>query len=297
MKILLTGSHGQLGRSIIDTSPSKIDLIKTTREELDLTKPNKCEEYILSEKPDWVINCAAYTGVDQAEKEIQLCRKVNSYAPEALAKAINKINGKILHISTDFVFDGEQNYPYNVNQKKNPINQYGYSKALGEDLIQKRIKNTDNITLLRTSWLISPYNKNFVLNMLKLHSEKEFLHVVSDQIGTPTSAKHLAKICWEIIKFKRTKNLPTILHWTDAGVASWYDIAVAVGEIGKQLKILSKNAKVIPIQTCEYPSTANRPKFSLLDIKVTSKLLEISPNHWRSNLLEILNEYKKLKFI
>ena len=295
MKVILTGSTGQLGKSIIESKPLDIDLITTTREQLDLTQPKLCEEFILLEKPDWIINCAAYTAVDQAEKDIELCRKVNSYAPEAFAKAINRIDGKILHISTDFVFDGEQNFPYQVNQKKNPINQYGYSKALGEDLIQDRIKNIDNVILLRTSWLISPYSKNFILNMLKLHAEKDFFNVVHDQIGAPTSAKHLAKVCWKIIKLRHTKTLPTIMHWRDNGIASWYDLAVAVGEIGKELGILNKNGTVIPVNTDEYSAIANRPKFSLLDIKSTSILLKTLPNHWRSNLFEILKEYKKLQ--
>ena len=213
MKVLLTGSTGQLGKAIIKSKPLDIDLIITTRKELDLTKTKACEDFILLKKPDWIINCAAFTSVDQAEKEVDLCHKINSYAPEAFTKAVNKIDCKLLHISTDFVFDGEQNFPYKVNQAKKPINQYGFSKALGEDLIQKRIKKLDNATLLRTSWVISPYGKNFVLDMLKLHSEKENLNVVSDQIGAPTSAKHLANICWNIIKsysYGKTKKIDTI---------------------------------------------------------------------------------------
>ena len=138
MKVLLTGSTGQLGNSIINTKLENIELITTSREQLDLSDQLACEDFILSKKPDWVINCAAFTAVDEAEKDINLSRKINSFAPEAFAKAINKINGNLLHISTDFVFNGEQNYPYKTTQKTNPINEYGYSKALGEELIKKK---------------------------------------------------------------------------------------------------------------------------------------------------------------
>ena len=292
MKVLLTGSTGQLGNSIIDTKSENIDLITTNREQLDLSNPEYCEKFILSEKPDWVINCAAFTAVDLAEKDINLAKKINSFAPQAFANAINKINGNLLQISTDFVFDGEQNHPYKASQKRNPINKYGYSKALGEKLIQQNTNNNDNTKILRTSWVISPYGKNFVLTMLKLHENKDSINVVFDQIGAPTSAKYLAKVCWEIINFGDIKKLPQILHWSDSGVASWYDIAVAVGDIGLELGLIKKKAHVFPIKTINYPTPARRPKYSLLDTFDTSDFLKIKPNHWRMNLLEILRDYK-----
>ena len=292
MKVLLTGSTGQLGISIIKTKPEYINLIITNRSQLDLTNTYNCQEFILSEKPDWIINCAGFTAVDQAEKEIELSNKINGYAPQAFANAINKINGNLLQISTDYVFDGEQNYPYRIDQQRNPINQYGYSKALGEELIQKNIDNIHNTKILRTSWLISPFAKNFVVTMLKLHEKKETLKVVCDQIGCPTSAKHLAYACWEIINYKNKEKLPQILHWSDSGIASWYDLALAVGEMGMKLGILERMAHVYPIKTIDYPSLAKRPKYSILETQKTSELLGIKPNHWRKNLLEILIEYK-----
>ena len=295
MKVLLTGSNGQLGNSIINTKSENIDLVTTRREELDLSNPQYCEDFILNEKPDWIINCAAFTAVDQAEKDIDLSLKINSFAPEAFTNAINKTNGNLLHISTDFVFDGEQNYPYKANQKTNPINQYGYSKALGEELIQKKIKNKDNAKILRTSWVLSPYSQNFLLKMLKLHEEKETLNVVCDQIGAPTSARHLAKICWKIINFKNNTKLPHILHWSDSGVASWYDLAIAIGEIGIELGILKRKAFVKPIRTKNHPTPAKRPKYSLLDLDETCEKLNIYPNHWRINLYEMMTEYSKTK--
>ncbi len=295
MKVLLTGSTGQLGISIIKTKSDYVDLIRTNREQLDLSNTLSCEDFVLSEKPDWVINCAAFTAVDQAEKDIDLSRKINSFAPEAFANSLNKINGKLLHISTNFVFDGQQNSPYKTNQKTNPINQYGYSKALGEDMIMKKTKRKKTAIILRTSWVISPYGKNFILSMLKLHEQRESINVVCDQIGAPTSAKHLAKICWEIIHFKKNKELPEILHWSDAGVASWYDLAVAVGDIGIELGIIKKKAFVNPIKTQNYPLPAERPKYSILDLDSTCQILDVVPNHWRMNLLETLKEYKKIQ--
>ena len=297
MKILLTGGSGQVGQEILKQKPSGIEILNVGRNKLDLTDSKSCIKTVLDLKPDWIINCAAYTQVDDAEKNIQLSRRINSDSPAAFTEAINKTSSKLLHISTDFVFDGNQNFPYRENQTRKPLSQYGASKALGEELIKKNIENIDNATILRTSWVISPRGKNFILTMLKLHSEKEFIKVVSDQIGCPTSTKDLAKVCWKIIKLKEEKKLPFILHWSDAGVASWFDIAVSVGEIAKELGINKKEAIVLPINTCEYPTPAQRPKYSLLNTKNTSDLLDIQAIHWRKNLRSILIEYKNSKKI
>lgn len=295
MKVLLTGSTGQLGQEILISKPKNIHLIAPTRSELDLSNKESCEKFIIEKKPNWVINCAAFTAVDNAENEIKLSKQINSYGPEALLKGLNKINGNLLHISTDFVFNGEQNFPYLENQITSPINHYGYTKALGEKLILNSAENRNNFIILRTSWVISSKGENFVLKMLKLHSEKDYLHVIFDQIGAPTSAKELAKVCWRILDVKNDKKLPPILHWSDSGVTSWYDLSEAIGEIALDLGIINKRAKVYPIRTKEYPSPAIRPKFSLLDLQKTSEHLGLTPNHWRKNLKEILAEYKKFQ--
>ena len=295
MKILLTGGSGQLGQEILKSKPKAVEIINPTRTQLDLSDYKSCIKIAIDYKPDWIINCAAFTQVDDAEKNILLSNKINGYAPAAFVEAINEINTNLLHISTDFVFDGNQNFPYKENQKRNPLTQYGSSKALGEELIEKKINNIKNATILRTSWVISPIGKNFILNMLKLHSEKEIIKVVSDQIGCPTSAGELAKVCWKIIELKKKKKLPFILHWSDAGVASWFDISVAVGEIAKELGINKKEAIVFPINTSEYPTPAQRPKYSLLNTQNTANVLDINPIHWRKNLRNILIEYKNSK--
>ena len=292
MKVLLTGGTGQVGQEILNSKPQDTQIISPSSNKLDLSDYNACKKIVKYHNPDWIINCGAYTSVDRAEEDIELSSKINSFAPKAFAEALNEINGNLLQLSTDYVFDGEQNSPYEVHQAKNPISQYGQSKALGEELIEKNINNIRNATILRTSWVISPRGKNFILTILKLHSEKEYIKVVSDQIGSPTCAKELSMVCWKIVELKKKNKLPFILQWSDAGIASWFDIAVAVGEIGLDLGILKKKAYVYPIYSHEYPTTAKRPKYSLLNTSKTSKYLKIKANHWRENLVNILTEYK-----
>ena len=295
MKVLLTGGSGQVGQKILKSKPKEIEIINPSREKLNLSDHSACKQIVEDHKPDWIINCGAYTQVDEAENNIRLSQKINGHALAAFVEAINELNTNLLHISTDFVFDGNQNIPYTENQKRNPLSQYGFSKALGEELIEKKIKDIEKATILRTSWVISPLGKNFVLTMLKMHSEKETIKVVSDQIGCPTCAGELAKVCWRIIELKKKKKLPFILHWSDSGVASWFDIAVAVGELAKELDINKKEAVVLPINTTEYPTPAQRPKYSLLNTQNTSKVLDFYPIHWRKNLRNILIEYKNSK--
>ena len=294
MKVLLTGATGQVGLEIIKTQPASVEIIQPNRNQLNLSDYDSCKKIVKETKPDWIINCGAYTAVDAAENDIEICTRINSYAPKAFTEAINETNGKLLQLSTDFVFDGEQNSPYKDNHEKNPLCHYGKSKALGEELIKNNVNNIKNSIILRTSWVISPRGRNFILTMLKMHSEKDSINVVSDQIGSPTSAHDLSKVCWKIINYK-TKKLPFILHWSDAGVASWFDVAVAVGEIAEELNIIRKKAIVNPIYTIDYPTPARRPKYSILDTRKTSNLLRVIPNHWRRNLKNILLEYKNSK--
>ena len=297
MRILLTGGSGQLGQEILKFKPKEIQIINPSRNNLDLSDYKACKKIVKDFRPEWIINCGAYTSVDEAEKDIELSSQINSFAPKAFVEMINETNGNLLHLSTDYVFDGEQNFPYEVHQEKNPISQYGKSKALGEELIKNSINNIENATILRTSWVISPKGKNFILTMLKLHSEREYINVVSDQIGSPTSAIELSKVCWKIVELKKKNKLPFILHWSDAGVASWFDIAVAVGEIGLDLGIINKKAYVNPIHSSQYPTIAKRPKYSLLNTSETSKYLKIRANHWKENLINILIEYKNANII
>ena len=297
MKILLTGSEGQLGRALISYKPNNIELIAKSKKDLDITNEQECIKTISKEKPKWVINASAYTLVDQAEINHQEAFSVNSNGIKNLAKAMKKLGGNLLHFSTDFVFSGNQSKPYTPDQKANPINIYGKSKARGENALQKSLNKTNQGIILRTSWLIGSVGRNFALTILKLHKEQENISVVCDQIGSPTSTSSLARASWKLIQLKESASInniqrPNIYHYSDAGIASWYDLAIAIGEISEELGLIKKAAKVIPIPSSCYPTKALRPNFSVLDCSLTYKLLGLEPLHWRSSLYELLKEIK-----
>ena len=251
---------------------------------------------IYTYKPDFVCNCGAYTNVDKAEIQQDIAFKVNSEAPKALSEALLSSGGKLLQISTDFVFDGNQSLPYKPSQPTNPLGVYGLSKARGELAVLKILKNKGFI--LRTSWLIGPVSNNFALTMLKLHSERKEIKVISDQVGCPTSTKTLSIACWKLMKkiqsYSNDNEIPqNIFHFSDAGVASWYDLAIAVGEYAKELGILKNQANIIPITSKEYSSLAKRPHYSLLDSSSTRQFLDLPAIDWRTTLKEILKEIKR----
>ena len=296
MKVLLTGCNGQLGNAILRSKPQKINLISLDRSKLDLSNLSECRNIIREIKPDWLINCAAFTNVDGAEKNKNLTYCINAEAPKIFCEEISKIKGNLLQISTDFVFNGYQrNQPYLPSDKRSPLGFYGYSKSKAEEIVEDAFKDSKKGIILRTSWLMGPLGENFALTMIKLHSQKEIIKVVADQVGSPTSTLGLAKVCWEIVlknnnKLLINKNEPPILHWCDNGIASWYDLAVAIGEIGLDIGIINKSAKVIPIKTSEYKTIAKRPAYSVLDSSFTRKQLSIDGIHWRKSLEIVLRE-------
>ena len=298
MKILITGINGQLGSHLNKLVPSKInnhnlEIIAPSRAELDLSNSNKCYEYILKINPDWVINSAAFTNVDQAENSPELVYKVNTQAPLFFAKALLECNGQILQISTDYVFDGVAKQPYNSSHTKNPLGVYGDSKAKSEDVIEDILFPTNQAKIMRTSWILAPEKNNFALKILKLCNEQETLKIVSDQIGSPSSVSNLALACWRVIEFhEKGISLPNILHWSDSGVASWFDVAMSIYEFGLSLGLIRGGNKIIPIKTNQYPTLAKRPAFSLLDCSDTIQALQLEPSYWRQSLMEILKTYK-----
>ena len=294
IKVLLTGSNGQLGKTISLCKPENIDLITPKREDLDLSNFQKCKEIIYKLKPDWVINCGAYTQVDNAEKEYKLALKINADAPKAFSEALKINGGNLLQISTDFVFNGKSNTPYQVNDARNPINKYGFTKLVGEEFVEKILEPEGQSIILRTSWVISPFGKNFLLTMLNLHKTKEYINVVSDQIGCPTSTFTLAKVCWKLIIMKMNNtNFPKKFHYSDSGTASWYDLALEIGEIAEKYSLIKKQSFVKPIKTIDYPTPASRPNFSLLDSSETNKILGLKEIHWRYALKDILKKLVK----
>mgnify|MGYP001195451984 FL=1 len=292
MKILLTGAGGQLGQALLDAKPEAFELISTTRQELNLADAEACRSAVRQHQPDWVLNAGAYTAVDKAESEPELAHAVNSGAPEAFAEELNRQGGRLLQLSTDFVFNGTQGTPYQPEQTRDPLGVYGASKAAGEAAIQSVFGAEGRGLIMRTSWVIGPVGKNFALTMLRLHRERDQLGVVADQVGCPTSTLNLAQACWRTLQIAGERDMPAVMHWCRNGAASWYDVAVAIGQIGAELGLIDTPAKVQPITTSDYPTPAERPSYSLLDCTGTRAALELDGEHWQKALRAVLQQAK-----
>ena len=296
MKVLLTGAAGQLGQALIASCPEGVELICTSRngglglEALDLADASACTRAVGTYCPDWVLNAGAYTAVDKAESEPELALAVNALAPAAFSQALQEQGGRLLQLSTDFVFNGQQGSPYLVDQSRDPLGVYGSTKAKGEEAVEAVFGNSGEGIILRTSWVIGPVGKNFALTMLRLHMEREQLGVVADQVGCPSSTLNLATACWRAVQLgsKHEQPLPPVLHWSDTGAASWFDVSMAVGELGLELGLLKRAATVSPIQTSDFPTPAKRPSYSLLDCSSSRSALELDGQHWRQSLRAVL---------
>jgi len=268
----------------VASAPEGVELVATSRAELDLADSAACRRIVEEQRPDWVLNAGAYTAVDQAEQEPALAEAVNAQAPAAFAAALQQTGGRLLQLSTDFVFNGAQGHPYGPEQSRNPLGVYGASKARGEQaaLLHPQAR------LLRTSWVYGPVGQNFLRTMLRLHAQRaasgDPLRVVADQVGCPTSTAGLARACWAVI----AQRLSGVLHWSEAGVASWYDFAVAIGELAAAAGLLDQAALVEPITTADYPTPARRPAYSLLDCSTSRQRLGLWPQHWRAALQEVI---------
>ena len=297
MKVLLTGAAGQLGHALRQQLPAGVELIATSRSgdpatgllPLDLADAAACRAAVLEHQPDWVLNGGAYTAVDRAESEPELALAVNGHAPRAFAEALLETGGRLLQVSTDFVFNGQQGSPYRPAQGRDPLGAYGATKAAGEEAVEEVLGGSGQGVILRTSWVIGPVGKNFALTMLRLHRERgasgQALGVVEDQVGCPTSTATLAQACWRTISANVQE---PVLHWCDAGAASWFDVAVAVGELAQELGLLQQPAPVNPLTTAEYPLPAQRPSYSLLDCSSSRRTLQLAPTPWRQALRHLL---------
>ncbi|MGC8764410.1 MAG: dTDP-4-dehydrorhamnose reductase [Brevinematia bacterium] len=284
MKILVTGAKGQLGNELRELSFSAKDkeFFFTDIEELDITDYESVESFVISNRIDLIINCAAYTAVDRAESEVELAYRINRDAVYKLAKAINKNNGVLIHISTDFVFDGSKNTPYVEEDSTNPISVYGKSKLEGENAAFSEART---LYVIRTSWLYSSYGNNFVKTIIRLAEERKKLNVVFDQVGTPTYASDLARTIL-VLTDKIEKGKKEILHFSNEGIASWYDFAVEIcGMKGIECEI-------IPIETKDYPTPAKRPPYSVLNKKKIKSLLGIKIPYWKDSLSVCINKLK-----
>jgi dTDP-4-dehydrorhamnose reductase len=300
MKVLLTGAAGQLGHALRKQVPAGVELIASSRGggdgllALDLADASACRAAVHQHRPDWVLNGGAYTAVDKAESEPELAHAVNGGAPRAFAEALAETGGRMLQVSTDFVFNGAQGHPYRPEQPRDPLGIYGASKAAGEEAVEHVLGPSGRGVILRTSWVMGPVGKNFALTMLRLHRDKPEIGVVADQVGCPTSTHTLAAACWRVIEHASSDAgaVGPIMHWSDAGAASWYDVAVAVGELGLELGLLERMAAVNPITTADYPTPAQRPSYSLLDCSATRLALDLPALHWRQALRQLLEAVK-----
>jgi len=304
MKVLLTGGSGQLGQALLAAAPSQLggqplQVWAPTRAQLDLSDPLACRTAVLESKPDWVLNAGAYTAVDRAEEEPQLAAAINQEAPAQMAEALQAMfaqsgqPARMLQISTDFVFSGDRGSPYPPDAPLEPLGVYGATKAVGERAVLDRLGADGLVQILRTSWVYGPVGQNFCRTMLRLHQSRsalgESIAVVADQVGCPTHTPGLAAACWRVLELNALgEAMPGILHWSDAGAASWYDFAWAIGQIGVDAGLLKRAACVVPIPAAAYSTAARRPSYSLLDCSSTRHLLSMHPKHWQVALKSVL---------
>ncbi len=282
MKILVTGAKGQLGSELNYLASSyRYNFEFIDREELDLADEERIIPFLENSNPDFIINCAAYTAVDKAEDEPELAKAINITATQKITNYCHNHKKRLIHISTDYVFDGNFEEPINEVAKPNPQSVYGYTKWKGEQVI---IDSLNDAYIIRTAWVYSSFGNNFVKTMLRLGSEKKEIKVIVDQIGSPTYARDLAAAILEIIgQIEQENDQPGIYHYSNEGSCSWAEFANEVMRIGKL------NCNVKPITTSEYPTKAERPKYSVLDkSKIKSNLPTVSLNDWRLSLKECM---------
>lgn len=278
MKALIVGGKGQLGRGLAATAPAAVEIVSHDVDTLDITDKAAVEALVTTERPDILFNAAAYTAVDKAESDEAAALAVNGTAVGLLAGAARDVGARFVHVSTDFVFDGRAGAPYVPDAPTNPLSVYGRTKLAGERLAG------DDALIVRTAWVYAPEGANFVRTMLRLMGERPEVRVVADQIGTPTWAPGLAAALWTLAG----KGVTGTHHYTDAGVASWYDFAVAIQEEALVAGLLDKAVPVVPIRTEDYPTPAARPHFSVLDKTSCHAALGAPAPHWRANLRSAL---------
>ena len=286
MKVLITGSNGQLGSEIKELASNyeNLECVFKDLPEMDICDTEVLNTFIIDQHINAVINCAGYTAVDKAEEDLETASKVNVKGVLNLVNALKKVDGKLIHISTDYVFDGNHSQPYKESDPVSPIGVYGETKRAGELAV---LNSSIDSIVIRTSWLYSVYGNNFVKTMLRLGNEKKSIQVVSDQKGTPTFAKDLAKTCLDILSNAGSTNISkkgSLYHYSNEGVASWYDFARAIMEIS------NIDCNIIPIETKDYPTQAIRPLYSVLDKSKITSDFKVTIPHWRDSLANCLKK-------
>jgi dTDP-4-dehydrorhamnose reductase len=285
---LVVGAGGQLGRELQRTSAMDVECVPMTRVQLDIADASAVAKCMANVAPQLVINAAAYTAVDKAESESAAAHRGNAEGPATLARACARQGVRFIHISTDFVFDGTASQPYRPDAPTAPLGEYGRSKREGEMLVQGALPDA---LILRTGWVYSSFGGNFVKTMLRLMGERDELAVVADQVGTPTWAHGLAEAVWAAAARPQLRGM---YHWSDAGVCSWYDFAVAICEEALALGLLSRPVTIRPIPAAEYPTPAQRPAYSVLDKSESWRDFALEGVHWRRQLRAMLADFKEL---
>ncbi len=282
--ILVTGSKGQLGNEMQVIAKNVTDCIFhfTDVEELDITNTDAIEDFVVGNKIDFIVNCAAYTAVDKAETDIELCYKINAEAVKNIAEVALKHNIKLIHVSTDYVFNGENFKPYSEDDDVSPVSIYGKSKLEGEKVLFETMQEA---IIIRTSWLYSTFGNNFVKTMMKLGAERETLNVIFDQVGTPTYAADLAEAIVTIIESENF--IPGIYHFSNEGVCSWYDFAIKIHQIAGNKCI------VRPIESKEYHFPTPRPHYSVLNKSKIKKTYGVNIPHWEESLKKCVDVLKQ----
>ncbi|HEX5460830.1 MAG TPA: dTDP-4-dehydrorhamnose reductase [Steroidobacteraceae bacterium] len=283
-KVLITGAGGQVGRMLLEMRPADIETVACAHADLDIGAGDAVRHCVARHRPAVIINAAAYTAVDKAESEPDTAQRINAEGPRHLAVAARESGARLIHISTDFVFDGAASVPYRPDSPTHPLSVYGQTKRDGERGVLEALP--EQSVIVRTAWVYAATGANFVRTMLRVMRANGAARVVADQVGTPTAARWLAEALWRIAGKPEIRG---IHHWTDAGVASWYDFAVAIAEEGAELGLLAPDVAVTPIATSDYPTPARRPSYSVLD-KSSLAPHGLSPTHWRKRLRGVLKE-------
>jgi dTDP-4-dehydrorhamnose reductase len=282
---LIIGANGQVGRSLVRTAPSHFTIEAVDRSQLDLADTAKISAKLTQTRPAIVINAGAYTAVDRAETEQERAFAVNALAVATLANSCASAGVKLIHLSTDYVFDGRSPVAYEPDAATHPINVYGASKLAGEQAIAQT--NELEWIIVRTSWVYAPWGTNFLLTMLRLMRERDVISVVNDQIGAPTNALSLARFLWRAAALPKAHG---IFHYADAGAISWYEFAVAINEEATAAGLLQRPTTIRSITTAEYPTPAKRPAFSLLATRSSLATAAFEAPQWRTSLREALLE-------
>lgn len=288
MNILVTGSNGQLGSEIRELSSeyTGLNFFFTDVDTLDICDKVALNTYVKNNNINLIINCAAYTAVDKAEDDVELCEKINTFAVKNIAEVAKENKLKVIHVSTDYVFDGTAHVPYTEDCKTNPTSVYGKTKLAGEKALLSTNKKS---IIIRTAWLYSAYGNNFVKTMLRLGKEKDSLNVIFDQVGTPTYARDLAKTILYITDNTSVNTdffQPGIYHFSNEGVCSWYDFTVAI------LRHAGIKTPVYPIETKDYPTKATRPHYSVLNKSKIKNTFNVEIPHWENSLVDVLKRLK-----